>query len=119
MISIEMQDANDFVTSFVLNEQTYKLHIGWNDAARQWSMDVRTAANIDIGRGIAIVPNYPLLNQGRRTGLPDYEIMAVVVNTDSAENQTIGREDFISGKFALVVVPEAEINAIKNAKIVE
>lgn len=117
MIAIKMQDANDFVTSFVLNEQTYKLHFGWNSAAAQWSMDVRTAANVDIGRGIAVVPNFPLLHQGRRNGLPTFEIMAVVVNAESAENQTIGREDFINGKFSLVIVPEAEINAIKTATL--
>lgn len=119
MITIEMQNANDFVTSFVLEEQTYKLHFGWNDASQQWSMDIRTTANVDIGRGIAVVPNFPLFNQGKRNGLPGYEIMAIVVNTESAENQTIGRDDFINGKFALVIVPEAEINAIKNAKVVE
>ena len=119
MIMIEMQDANDFVTSFVLNEQTYKLHFGWNDAAGQWSVDIRTTGNVDIGRGIAIVPNFPLLSQGRRTGLPGFEVMAIVVNTENADNQSIGREDFINGKFAFVIVPEAEINAIKNAKIVE
>lgn len=117
MIMIEMKDANDFVTSFVLNEQTYKLHFGWNSAAGQWSVDVRTTSNVDIGRGIAVVPNFPLLNQGKRSGLPNFELMAIVVNTGSAENQTIGRNDFINGKFAFVIVPEAEINAIKNATV--
>lgn len=117
MIAIDMQNANDFVTSFVLNEQTYKLHFGWNSASKQWSMDIRKADNVDLARGIAIVPNYPLLNQGKRNALPTFEIMAIVVNTESADNQTIGREDFINGKFSLVIVPEGEINAIRTATL--
>lgn len=117
MITITMQDANDFVTSFVVENETYKLHFAWNSDAGQWSLDVRTAANVDIGRGIAVVPNFPLLNQGRRNGLPKFELMAVVVNADNADNQQIGREDFINGKFAFVVIPRSEQDAIKGAAL--
>lgn len=117
MISIQMQDANDFVTSIVVDNETYKLHFGWNSQAKQWSVDVRTLANVDIGRGIAVVPNFPLLNQGKRTGLPSFELMAVVVNTENADNQTIGREDFVNGKFAFCVIPRSEQDAIKSAAL--
>lgn len=117
MIAISMQDANDFVTSVIIEEETYKLHFAWNSAAEQWSMDVRTAANVDIGRGIAVVPNFPLLHQGRRNGLPKFEIMAVVVNTESPDNQQIGRKDFVNGRFSLVIVPRREVDAIQSAAV--
>lgn len=117
MQKISMLDANDFVTSVIIENETYKLHFGWNDDAGQWAMDVRTSSNIDIGRGIAVVPNFPLLNQGRRNGLPKYEIMAVVVNSENADNQWIGRKDFVNGKFALVVIPKGEQDAIKAAVV--
>lgn len=117
MIRIDMQDANDFVTSIVIENEIYKLHFGWNSDAEQWSLDVRTAANADIGRGIAVVPNFPLLNQGRRNGLPKFELMAVVVNSDNMDNQQIGREDFVNGKFAFVVLPRSEQDAIKGAAL--
>lgn len=117
MISISMRDANDFVESFVVDNETYKLHFGWNSDAKQWSVDVRTASNIDIIRGVAIVPNFPLMNQGRRRGLPKFEMMAVVVNTTSPENQVIGRNDFINGKFSFVIIPRSEQDAIKSATV--
>jgi len=117
VIAITMFDANDFVTSVVVDKQTYKLHFGWNSNAEQWNMDVRNADNSDIVRGVAVVPNFPLLHQGRRNGLPSFEIMAVVVNTASADNQKIGRKDFVDGKFSLVIVPRSEVNAIKAAAL--
>ena len=117
MISVAMQDANDFVTSVIVENETYKLHFGWNSNAEQWSVDVRTISNVDIGRGIAVVPNFPLLNQGKRNGFPVFEMMAVVVNDDDPDNQKIGRDDFINGKFNFVLIPRSEQYAIKSATL--
>ena len=117
MLQISMVDANDFVESALLDDILYKLHFGWNSRSCQWSVDLRSAQNKDIVRGIAIVPNMPLFNQCRRNGLPRGELMAVVVNQDGINNQTIGRRDFINGRFAMVYVPEVEKIAIMEAAV--
>jgi hypothetical protein len=117
MIQLSMLDANDFIESAMLDGILYRLHYGWNSYSQQWSVDIRTAQNKDIVRGIAIVPNMPLFNQCRRNGLPKGELMAVTVNQDDTDNQQIGRDDFIDGRFAMVYVPEAEKNAIMEATV--
>ena len=116
MIQISMLDANDFVQTVSIEGEAYKLHFAWNDFAGQWTMGVRTMQGIDIARGIAVVPNFPLLMQYHRTeGLPRGEFMAVVVDSEKADSQTIGRKDFVDGKFSLVYIPEVEVNAIRTA----
>lgn len=115
MIEISMRDANDFVESVVLEQENLKLHFAWNDEAYCWYVDVRTMTNEDIVQAIAVVPNFPLLTQYRRVGgLPPGELMAVVVDENDPHNQTIGRDDFINGRFTMVYIPEAEVNADKS-----
>jgi hypothetical protein len=36
-----------------------------------------------------------------------------VVDAGKADNQTIGRDDFINGRFSMVYIPEVELNAIR------
>lgn len=118
MIQISMYDANDFVESVLLDNETYKLKFGWNPYNESWSMDVRNEKGEDLVRGITIVPNFPLLNQHRRvTTLPTGEIMAVVVNQEDKANQKIGRQDFLNGKFSLVYIPRNELDEIMNAEV--
>lgn len=115
MIQLSMIDANDFVQSATLDGTVYKLHYAWNDYAKQWTLGIRDAQGIDIIRGIAIVPNFPLLFQHHRTeNVPKGEILAMVVDAEKQENQTIGRKDFVNGRFSIVYVSEGEINAIRS-----
>ena len=116
MQEISMRDANDFVQTVVLEKENCKLHIAWNEEAYGWFVDVRDMSGNDLVQGIAMVPNLPLLNQYRRvSGLPPGELMAVVVDADGKYNQTIGREDFLNGKFTLVYITEDEVDAIGDA----
>lgn len=115
MLTISMMDANDFVQSVLLDGMTYKLHFCWNDYKQQWTMDLRDSQNKDIVRGLAVVPNYPLLSPHRRANVPPGEILAVVVNADTGK--FIGRSDFINGKATLVYIPEGERNAILAAAV--
>lgn len=118
MIQISMYDANDFVESVILDNETYKLKFGWNPYSESWSMDVRNEKGEDLVRGISVVPNFPLLNQYRREAtLPTGEIMAVVVNPEDKANQRIGRLDFLNGKFSLVYIPRNELDEAINAKV--
>ena len=118
MISLSMYDANDFITSAMLDNTPYKLHFSWNDHVPQWTVDVLTNDNVEIIRGIPIVPNLPLFSfYRRRSALPPGELLAVVVNQEETDNQSVGRNDFLNGKFTLVYVPKDEVNAILEANI--
>ena len=117
MITLSMYDANDFITSAMLDGEPYKLHFSWNDHVPQWTVDVLTNDNTEIVRGIPVVPNLPLFSFYRRSNLPLGELMAVVVNQDEDDNQAVGRKDFLNGKFTMVYIPEGEVNAILEASV--
>ena len=117
MSSLSMYDANDYIVSAMLDGEPYKLHYSWNDHVPQWTVDVLTNDNTYIVRGIAVVPNLPLFSFYRRYNLPHGELMAIVVNQDEPENQAVGRQDFLNGKFTMVYVPKDEVNAILEASI--
>jgi len=111
MIAISMFDANDFVTTVMLADEPYKLHFSWNDNVKQWYCDILTNDNVEIVRGLSIVPNLPLFSFYRRTNdLPLGELMAVIVNQDDDDNQSIGRQDFLNGKATLVYMTAGELN---------
>ena len=81
-------------------------------------MDVLTNDNEEIIRGIPVVPNLPLFSfYRRRSNLPPGELLAVVVNQEETDNQSVGRDDFLNGKFTMVYVPRDEVNAILEANI--
>lgn len=117
MISLSMYDANDFITSAMLDGEPYKLHFSWNDHVPQWTVDVLKNDNTEIVRGIPVVPNLPLFSFYRRSKLPPGELMAVVVNQDEPDNQSVGRQDFLNGKFTLVYIPKDEVDAILEASL--
>lgn len=112
MISITMYDANSFTETVILDDEPYKLQFNWNDNAQQWYMSISTNDNVEIARGLSIVPNLPLFSFYRRENLPLGELMAVIVNQDGAENQSIGRNDFLNGNATLVYIPAEELNDI-------
>ena len=117
MTSITMFDANDFIQTVTMNGEPYKLHFAWNDNAKQWYMDLLTNDNTEIIRGISIVPNLPLFSFYRRANLPLGELMAVIVNQDETENQSIGRNDFLNGKATLVYMSAEEVNDTLEAGV--
>ena len=117
MVKISLIDANDFVETALLDGETYKLHFAWNDTSKAWSLDVRDNHGKDIVRGVRIVPNFPLLQQTKRLGVPKGELMAVIVNYERDDCQTIGRQDFLNGKASLVYISEVEKNAILEAAV--
>ena len=118
MISLSMYDANDFITSAMLDGEPYKLHFSWNDHVPQWTVDVLMNDNTEVIRGIPVVPNLPLFSFYRRQkDLPQGELLAIVVNQDEEGNQAVGRQDFLNGKFTMVYVPKDEVNGILEANI--
>lgn len=120
MITLNLIDANDFVISAILDNETYKLRFCWNDE-QHWLMDIRDSGNNDLVRGIKLVPNFPLINQYRRisSNLPHGELVVAVVNQSVTENQFISRNGFISGVFSLVYVNKTELSEILAAVSVE
>jgi len=117
MVKLALLDANDFVQSVLLDDEPYKLHFAWNDTSKAWTLDLRDSHGKDIVRGIRIVPNFPLLHQMKRNGLPKGEFMAVIVNFTWNDCQTIGRRDFLNGRASLVYISEVEKDAILEAAI--
>ena len=107
-----MFDANDFIQTVTCDDVPYKLHFSWNEDAKQWYFDVLQNDNTEIVRGISVVPNLPLLSFYRRSPLPLGEMMAVIVNQDEAENQSVGRRDFVNGKATFVYIPAGELYGI-------
>ena len=117
MVIISMADANDFVTSAILDTESYKFHFSWNDTGF-WLMDLRDSEGRDIVRGIKLLPNFPLLNQYRRlAGMVKGEFVIGVVNEDDEKSQQIPRDGFTSGRFSLIYVSESDKNAILEASI--
>lgn len=118
MVIIDMMDANDFITSTILDTESYKLRFSWNSEGF-WTMDFRDSGGRDILRGIKVVANFPLLKQYRRLSndLPHGELMAVVVNEDLPENQTLKRDSFSSGTFTFIYISEADTDAILAAQV--
>lgn len=110
MQMISMIDANDFIVQAVLDDVQYRLHFAWNDAVRQWTVDIRDTSNADLVRGIAVMPNFPLLLQHQRHKLPKGELLAVVNDSQDKASQSIPRDGFLTGKFTMVYIPEDEIN---------
>lgn len=110
---IKLIDSNDFVMTVTLDNESYRLKFGWNDYQKQWSMDIRDSRNNDIVRGIALVPNFPLLDRHKRSNVPLGELMCTFCKDDDT-TQTIGRRDFVDGRCNLVYIPESELNAIKE-----
>ena len=117
MVKLALIDANDFVQSVLLDDEPYKLHFAWNDTSKAWTLDLRDSHGKDIVRGIRIVPNFPLLHQMKRNGLPKGEFMAVVVNFKQHDCQMIGRRDFLNGRASLVYISEVEKDAMLEAAI--
>lgn len=104
MITITLPDANDFVVSVTLDGEVFRLHFAWNDTGAFWSMGIRNDKDNIIIERIRCVPNYPLLAQYRRPTLPKGEVLCIT------SSNTVGRNDFASGKAKLVYVPEAELD---------
>lgn len=107
MQTITLPDANDFVISVTLDNESFRLRFSWNDTAGFWTMGIRNDQNVSIIEGIRCVPNYPLLAQYRRPALPKGELLCVILDDTQT---TIVRDDFINGRARLVYIPEAELD---------
>lgn len=106
MLQISIADHNDFIEPATLDGTLYKLHFAWSPHGG-WGLDIRDGQNSDIIRGIAVVPNFPLLDGYRRHGgIPPGELLAIVNDTAI---QQIGRRDFVEGRASFIYVPESEV----------
>lgn len=108
MIQIPMRDQNSFVIEAGLEDATFFLRFDWNSEAGIWTMGIANARNEDVIRGLALVPNTPLLQQFRHLTLPAGEF---VVYTDD-ENIMIGRTSFLNGTATLYYLTETEVAAL-------
>ena len=110
MIQIPMRDQNSFVIEAGLEDVTFFLRFDWNSEAGIWVMGIANARNEDIIRGLALVPNTPLLEQFRHLAVPAGEFV-VYANDDDLR---IGRDTFLTGAAALYYLTEAEVAALQS-----
>ena len=86
MEAIKFNDANDIVTKVVLDNVQYRIRLTWNA----------------LCCNLKIVPNFPLLMNHHRPGIPSGEL---IVLTDL---EKITRSSFSNGAASLIYVTEAE-----------
>lgn len=120
MIAISLIDANDFSTNVIIESQTYRLHFSWNDRIGQWFFDWVSQDGKPIVRGVAVHPNFPLLTAYRRLEGPEDvrgQFIAVAANPNNLGAQSIGRKDFVSGKFKFLYLTKKEVDVILQTSI--
>lgn len=110
MIQIPMRDQNSFVIEAGLEDVTFFLRFDWNSETGIWVMGIVNARNEDIIRGLALVPNTPLLEQFRHLAVPAGEFV-VYANDDDLQ---VGRDTFLAGTAALYYLTEAEVAALQS-----
>ncbi len=108
MIQIAVVDENDSLTEVVLDEETFFLHLAWNSEAEFWTLGIENASKDTIIEGIAVVPDYPLLDRYRGPGMPAGDIIAVAPD----RRDGISRSDLPEGIVALVYVTAADLKVI-------
>lgn len=96
--------APDQRAEALLDGRTYYVGRSWNETGQLWTLSLRDAEDQALIAGIAITPNFPLLAQFRRPGLPPGEFVAEYYG----QGDTIGRDDFGSGVAVLTYVEQAE-----------
>ena len=120
MIMIGLQDANDFTTTVLLENVTYKLGFCWNSRMARWNMDLMRQDGTEILRGVAVVPGVPLISgYTRLLNSTDIrgEFIVVAANQASQSAQEVGRSDFTAGLFSFLYVSKEELDAILEASL--
>lgn len=92
MIRIGLIDENDQLSEAELDNRVFNIGMSWNEEAQFWTMSIRDLNLELLASGIAVIGNYPLLNQIRRTEFPGGEL---VVDIDPSK--TITRSSFVDG----------------------
>ncbi len=102
MEAIKFNDANDIVTKVVLDNVQYRIRLTWNAVGEFWTLHLWDNDKKTLCCNLKIVPNFPLLMNHHRPGIPSGEL---IVLTDL---EKITRSSFTNGAASLIYVTEAE-----------
>lgn len=102
MQMITFNDANDIVVGVSLENVQYKLRLMWNALAKSWIMHIWDANRVPLLQNIKLVPNFPVLMNHHRPGIPPGEFIVI------ADSEELTRDSFKDGSATLCYVPEAE-----------
>mgnify|MGYP003265803221 CR=1 FL=1 len=100
---ISFNDANDIVVSVELDGNKYYLRITWNQVGDFWTMHLWDSHREPLLCNIKLVPNYPLLINHHRPGVPTGNFLLLTNGS-----KPISRDSFSTGAAALVYVSEDE-----------
>lgn len=103
MMRIGVIDANDMLIEAQLDDSVYHLGLSWNEEGQFWTLSIRDLNLSIMASGIAVVPNWPLLNQIRQPEFPPGEIAVY-----SPPGVDIGRKSFVNGSAAMFYFSETD-----------
>lgn len=106
MQKITFNDAPDIVVGAEIDDVRYKLRLMWNptEAGGFWTLHLWDADRNPILCNLKLVPNFPLLINHHRPGIPKGEFVVI----SSAE--TLNRSSFKNEEASLLYIPEDEWN---------
>lgn len=92
-----------------LNGIVFHLLFSWNSREESWYMDIQNSEEIDILRGIKLIPNYQLLKQYRAyADLPQGEFILWDLYNDSVNSEIT--YDNYGKRYQLLFFTNEEIN---------
>lgn len=71
------KDTTEQVFNVVLNEETFRLKVLWNDEGNYFSLSIYTISEETLIENVKMVPNYPLIKRYKIEGMPKGELFLV------------------------------------------
>ena len=97
-LDIAVPDMNDSFSRVVLDGTQYYIRFTWNHTAQRWSFGLYTMQKAPLIQGQRMIPRFPLTLQKVNDGIPT-GLFGVFSDLES-----IGRDDFASGKAAFAYI---------------
>ncbi len=114
MMRIGLIDENDQLAEATLDDRVFNIGMSWNQEAQFWTMSIRDLNLELLASGIAVVGNYPLLNNIRRVEFPEGEL---VVDIDPRKKIT--RSSFIDGTARLYYFSQFDLDNLPEEIVKE
>ena len=102
ILEISVPDMNDSFSRIVIDGVQYFIRFTWNDAAQRWNFGLYTMQKEPLAVGIRIIPQFPLNLQIVSDTFP-FGVFGAYSALES-----IGRDDFISGRARFTYIPAAQ-----------
>lgn len=111
MTVIVPPDMNDSRSRVILGGAEYIVQFSYNFTGKYWTFGLFDSDNRPLIASAKIVPCFPLNTSIRSKDIPDGVFGAIT------QNETIARDDFVSGKAQFVWIPKCEISGEAGAYV--